>query len=421
MIVAAETFQRAAGMLAIAEQRMLKNYPFHARFIARWRCQATTLVDTMAVTVRDGDILLMYNPVFVIACDFAELAGVLHHEVIHLLFGHVFLDPEEFADQEALTIAEEVTANEFVREPLPGHPILLADYPSLPPHEDTLTRYKRLERPQSEPGMDEKLPLVYPNSSLDVPKNAALVPNSAPAEPLLNQSATLDDHSIWTEARATGPMGELVVRVTITRAAAALSPEDWQDVPEALQRLIAGIRAGTSETRLTPGQGTLDWRALLRRYVREATTLRPVFNRPPRRFPDLIGIIPGHSRTATRAAVMAVIDTSASITRPLLNLIAGELHRMARSHEVTVVECDAAVHRIYRYQGELHSVHGRGGTDLRPPFAAGVLDTLKPDVVVYFTDGYGPAPTQAPSVPVVWCLTREGNRPALWGRVVWMS
>ena len=118
---------------------------------------------------------------------------------------------------------------------------------------------------------------------------------------------------------------------------------------------------------------------------------------------------------------MAVIDTSASITRPLLNLIAGELDRMARSHEVTVVECDAAVHRIYRYQGELHSVHGRGGTDLRPPFEADVLDTVKPDVVVYFTDGYGPAPTQAPRVSVVWCLTREGNRPAPWGRVVWMA
>jgi predicted metal-dependent peptidase len=421
MIVAAETFQRAAGMLAIAEQRMLKNYPFHARFIARWRCQATTLVDTMAVTVRDGDILLMYNPVFVIACDFAELAGVLHHEVIHLLFGHVFLDPEEFADQEALTIAEEVTANEFVREPLPGHPILLADYPSLPPHEDTLTRYKRLERPQSEPGMDEKLPLVYPNSSFDVPKNAALVPNSDAAAPISDTPRTLDDHGVWGEARDTGSLGAMVVRVSIIQAAEALSPEDWQDVPEALQRLIAGMRAGTSETRLTPSQGTLDWRALLRRYVREATTLRPMFNRPARRFPDLIGIIPGHSRTAARATVMAVIDTSASITRPLLNLIAGELDRMARSHEVTVLECDAAVHRMYRYQGVLHSVQGRGGTDLRPPFEASVLNTVKPDVVVYLTDGDGPAPIQAPSVPVVWCLTPDGDRPALWGRVVWMS
>jgi predicted metal-dependent peptidase len=420
MMVVAETFRRAAGMLAMAEQRMLQTYPFHARFIARWQRQATTLVATMAVTVRDGNILLLYNPVFVISCSFAELTGVLHHEVNHLLFGHVFLDPNQFADHRALTIAEEVTANEFIHEPLPGDPLLLAQYPGLLPNEDTLTRYRRLERPHSEHGMDEKLPLVNLKSNPDVPKNGDLVLNSDPGAPISDTPATLDDHHVWDEARNASSLGEMVVRVSIVQAAESLSPGDWQDVPEMLQRLIAGIKAGTSETRLTPEQGTLDWRVLLRRYVRKATELRPVFNRPPRRFPDLIGIIPGHSRAATRATVMAVIDTSNSIIEPLLNLIAGELDRMARNHNVTVVECDAVVHRLYRYQGALLRVHGRGGTDFRPPFEAGVLDTVKPDVVVYFTDGYGPAPAQAPRIPVVWCLAPEGTPPALWGRVVWM-
>ena len=63
---------------------------------------------------------------------------------------------------------------------------------------------------------------------------------------------------------------------------------------------------------------------------------------------------------------------------------------MARRHRVTVVECDAVVQRTYPYRGRLTSVHGRGGTDLRPAFAAQVLGTVKPDVIVYFTDGDGP-------------------------------
>jgi predicted metal-dependent peptidase len=400
--------QRAAGMLAIAERRVLQTYPFHARFIARWQRRATTLVPTMGVTVRDGNILLFYNPGFVTQCTFDELAGVLHHEVNHLLLGHVFLDPDQFADQQALTIAEEVTANEFIHEPLPLTPILLADYPDLPPREDTLTRYKRLEGDPNCQPMDQNS--THP------------VPNSADSGPDPDTVDTLDDHTVWIDAREAGPVGELVVRVSIARAAAALSPEERQGLPDALRqqiaRMSAGMAVGVGEEALTPRPGRVDWRMLLRHYVRAATERRPVFNRPPRRFPDLVGILPGTSRRPERATVMAVIDTSASMTTPLLDAIAGELTRLARSHEVTIVECDAAVQRVYPYTGELTRVYGRGGTDLRPPFAAELLRRVNPDVVVVCTDGFGPTPSAVPAIPVIWCLTPDGVMPAPWGRKV---
>jgi len=91
---------------------------------------------------------------------------------------------------------------------------------------------------------------------------------------------------------------------------------------------------------------------------------------------------------------------------------------MRRWHEVHVVECDANIHAVYRLTRRLPRVHGRGGTDLRPPFAAGVLAKVRPDVVVYFTDGEGPAPERAPGVPVLWCLTRGGSKPTGWGRAL---
>src|SRR5262249_6759735 len=127
-----------------AQQRMLRAYPFYARFVAAWRCQATTRVATMGVTVEHGTIVLYYHPAFVVACTYPELVGVLLHETHHLLFEHLFLDPAQFPDAQALLIAEEVTANEWIHEPLPGTPILLAHFPQLPANEDTLTRYKRL-------------------------------------------------------------------------------------------------------------------------------------------------------------------------------------------------------------------------------------------------------------------------------------
>jgi len=134
----------ACGMIEVAQRRLLRDYPFHARFVAAWHLQITEILPTVGVTVHNGRILLFFNPRFVVACSLAELGGVLLHECHHVLFGHVFLDPRAFPDVDALLIAEEITANEWVREPLPGNPILLSQYPQLPAGEDTETRYGRL-------------------------------------------------------------------------------------------------------------------------------------------------------------------------------------------------------------------------------------------------------------------------------------
>jgi predicted metal-dependent peptidase len=38
-----------------------------------------------------------------------------------------------------------------------------------------------------------------------------------------------------------------------------------------------------------------------------------------------------------------------------------------------------------------------------------------PTVFIYLTDGFGEAPAQAPVYPVIWCLTKGGEKPADWG------
>jgi predicted metal-dependent peptidase len=113
---------QAAGVLKIALQRMVRDYPFHAHLLSTARFQEEPAVRTMGVTVRHGQIRFLYAPEFVCKCTFDELAGMLHHLVNHVLFEHVFAEPADFPDAQARLIAEEVTANEWVREPLPGNP-----------------------------------------------------------------------------------------------------------------------------------------------------------------------------------------------------------------------------------------------------------------------------------------------------------
>jgi predicted metal-dependent peptidase len=43
---------------------------------------------------------------------------------------------------------------------------------------------------------------------------------------------------------------------------------------------------------------------------------------------------------------------------------------------------------------------------------------IQPDLLLFFTDGFGNAPKQPPAYPVMWVLTHDGKQPAPWGRVV---
>ena len=65
------------------------------------------------------------------------------------------------------------------------------------------------------------------------------------------------------------------------------------------------------------------------------------------------------------------------------------------------------------------NVRGRGGTDFILPLEQ-VLECSKPDLILYYTDGYGSAPKDPPEVPIIWCIPASGycKVPARYGRVV---
>ncbi len=394
---------RAAGQaltVVLAVGRTLaREYPFHAALLSQWSVVTNRVLDTAGVTARGDGVYLIVNPEFALAIREDELLGVLHHELNHVLFGHILADPDDFPDRRARIIAEEVTVNEWVPEPLPGQPIVLSDFPDLPPNEDTGTRYRRLER---------------------------LLPPTMSAMP-----GTTDDHSVWSgdggagdELGGGGEAGKLSVLQAIRAAAEASGERGWRALPSELQAAVentAGVAPGGGLEELV-GTGTshVDWRGALRHIIAAEVGTQSRFGRPPRRYPHLVGIVPARVHVAVRPRVLAVIDTSGSITTSILEDISAELDAMSPWADITIVECDAEIHDVYPYSERLQNVRGRGGTDLRPPFEPEFMAAHHPDVVVYFTDGFGPAPERAPRVRTFWCLTPGGEPPATWGRVLRM-
>lgn len=448
------------GRIKLATERLAAEYPLHAGILAQWKVSEDRSVDTMGVGFDEGRLRLIANPEFVDAITMDELMGVLHHEANHVLFDHVLHKPGPKEDGSARTTAEELTVNEWIAEPLPGTPVVLADYPFLPENEDTDTRYGRLRKrlgraasaangPKGSKGSggtgSAGAPSAGPGTgrtdaggtqgSTGGPKSRAAV-RQAPPTPQSgsNGVATVDDHSTWAEASRNADQTKAAANLDIAIAWGNLTEKQRDGVGEPFSSIAGaacadtgigsgigiGNAAGSGTSDLENGSGRVPWQVVLRRYVGRLVERRPVFGRPPRRFPDMVGIIPGNGRFSMKPHVMAVIDTSGSMSDSMLSDISAELSLMAQHYDVTVVECDADIHAVYPYR-PIKNVHGRGGTDFRPPLRPRFLKKHKPDLVVYFTDGYGPAPAKPPAVPMIWAVTEGGTKPAQWGQEIWLK
>jgi predicted metal-dependent peptidase len=72
--------------------------------------------------------------------------------------------------------------------------------------------------------------------------------------------------------------------------------------------------------------------------------------------------------------------------------------------DVTVVECDTQIQRVYQYKGKLEdlSVQGRGGTDFEPVFEYLLKNKNKYNNLIYLTDGECTSPQTKILKPVLW-------------------
>lgn len=377
---------RARGRVQLAACRLASEQPLHGGLISAWRLIEDQSILTMAIGYARGRLLLSFNPKFVESLTLDELVAVLSHEANHIILGHCEHEPVTGESKTARIISEEVTANEFVVGPLPLHPIVLADYPALKPFEGTDDRYQQL------------LSILPP------------------------EVETLDDHSRWEQILKSGQMSGAVIKMAIATVWNRLTPEQKENIklPDAAKKIVEEAVKAAGTLQVGGGMACIPWQQVLRQYVGRSLCRRPVFTRPPRRFPDLVGILPGRGRQGSKPRILGAIDTSGSMSPATIAGISAELAVMSRSHIVTVVECDTQIRAVYNYR-PITEVQGRGGTDFRPVFEASFLQDHRPDLVVYFTDGRGKCPVEAPRIPVIWCLTANGRQPSNWGKTVRMS
>jgi predicted metal-dependent peptidase len=362
-------------------------------------------IPVMAVSAHGKHVWLHVNTTyFTKPANLPFIKGVLLHEVHHVVLGHLG-DPAytDSAHPDLMELAMEVSANEYIREPLPGDPPVWTKFKQfgLAAGQSTLERYELLVRARRA-GAKIPVPARWVDSHLARGVGRCRVPGGKPdpsgyirVKRLVSDAVSQVRRDHARAGRGSGPGGSLAGR----------DPGNFIEELEEEHIPLPGPR--------------MDWKTALRLFATPQKRAFTTCSRPNRRFPHRVGEIPGRVRrpdVARPRRLMVVVDTSGSMSTRELNEIAGELRRLGRLARFTVAECDTIVHRVYPFAGSFQEAAGRGGTDLRPVFEPAFLAEHRPDGVVYFTDGEGPYPPRPPGVPTLWVLTKDWPFRCPWGQ-----
>lgn len=376
----------------IAQSDFSVRYPYYAAVLGKMFPVADPSVQRMAVSLYEGKFYLHIN-VDSFLREPQYLRGVLLHEVHHVVLGH--LSHPKFADvaePEICDLALEMSANEFIEEPLPN-PITWQKYSrfGLRAGQSSLERYEKL---------------------LEAMRSGKLGANVGDGE-------VLDDHRRFK--KTTGEPGAIEqTRQLVAAAIETVGDSDHSNDPR--RGLLAGLDPGKLiedlDAWLGPPEYEVDWKTALSMFAAYRRTPVSTFARPSRRFPGRIGEIPGRTwspRDMNKPRLLMAIDTSLSMTTAEIEEIAKHLRLIHDLAYLTIVECDAEIQRVYPFEGKLSNVMGRGGTDLRKVFSDDFLRLHLPDGIVYFTDGDGPFPDEPPRIPTLWILTKRAAFDCPWG------
>ena len=193
---------------------------------------------------------------------------------------------------------------------------------------------------------------------------------------------TVSDHS-W-EAGADAEDAAAAVRELVNAAMGMMSDESRGMMPAHFLTQIEEINK----------PAVLSWQAILKKYIgtisanKRKTRMR-LNRRQPERF-DLAGRVDDKV-----LKIVVAIDTSASVDDRMIAQIFNEIFEILakRKHDITVIECDAQVQRVYKAKTPADikkKVAGRGGTWFTPVIEYVNNDKYFRDaLLIYFTDGEG--------------------------------
>ncbi len=337
-------------------------------------------IDTACTDGKD----IFFNEVFLKSLKSSEQNALMLHEVLHMALLHV--QRRQFRDPKIWNIAADIVVNDLILRNTPF---------KLPKGaiEDRTYKGKSVEYIYEALLKNNKykkynLSISDIAISSDMDSSDGSSDNSVGHE--LSEEEQQEIASYWKD------------KIQI------LKNSDLTDVDSAQGNMPAGM-SQEIEVILEP---EVDWRHALWKYVGKTPA---DFDDLDRRFLYRGLYLEGLLTEALEVSVC--IDTSGSISEPLLDQFLGELKGILRSYphvKCDLFFADAEVDGPYEIHSieELPPLTGFGGTSFVPFFNHlekndnNLLGTHK--VSIYFTDGYGDFPSKKPKDPTMWLVSKDG-------------
>ena len=398
---------------------LLIDEPFFAHLLGSIPREVSDRTETVGLELNSFGPRLLINEQYFLKTLRSEKqrSAVIKHEALHVAFSHCCRRSDKHIKQ-VFDIAADLVVNQFVRESsLPEGAITLSSFAKLKlKPDDTLENYYAAlmnhyspemssgdgeggEGDDSDAGEDSQQSQESGQGKAGKEKEETA---AAGALRKALQQQRHGDHQHWGTADTATTYA---VENLLIRARERTPVKDWGSIPGLIGDLIAMI--------LAQRKPQVDWRRRLRLFGASSRRTRIVhtIKRVSKRYGTRPGI-----KVKRFQKLLVALDTSGSIDIDALELFFSEVHGMWRNGaEVTVIECDCEVQRVYPYRGTTpEAISGGGGTDFNPVFEYAKSNRqLQFDGIVYLTDGYAAEPTIKPPCRVLWVLTPDGTKESL--------
>ena len=369
----------------IAKKLMLDE-PFYGLFLLTLNKRENTQIPTACVSLQGINQSLEINPEYWNSLPELQRIGLLKHELLHIMFHHFLLDTTMYPDAKLRNIAADIEINQFIDEQNKSKEWLsLTSVPNLVLPEKAGTR-------------------VYYDMIKDKASTCPQVQNWL--DGLGDDSDEFaDGHGMWGDPNMDEATKKLIGKQL---------EHQVKEIAEHLDKKGSNFR-GTLPGTLVEWIDSLfelpvpvtDWKSYFKRFISSSDKVvtKKSRNKYNKRFPGNPALKIKHKKN-----ILVAIDTSGSVSSDNLVEFLGQLlHIHKTGHEVTVMECDAKITNIFKYKGDKEiAITGRGGTDFQPAIDYFNQHIQTYNTLVFFTDGYAPAPTP-PKRPMLWVMTKDGE------------
>jgi len=369
----------------IAKKLMLDE-PFYGLFLLTLNKRENTNIPTACVSLQGINQSLEINPEYWNSLPELQRIGLLKHELLHIMFHHFLLDTTMYPDAKLRNIAADIEINQFIDKQNKSKDWLgLTSVPNLvlPEKAGTRVYYDMIKDKASTcPQVQEWLDGLGDDSD-----------------------EFADGHGMWGDPNMDEATKKLIGKQL---------EHQVKEIAEHLDKKGSNFR-GTLPGSLVEWIDSLfelpipvtDWKSYFKRFISSSDKVvtKKSRNKYNKRFPGNPALKIKHKKN-----ILVAIDTSGSVSSENLVEFLGQLlHIHKTGHEVTVMECDAKITNIFKYKGDKEiAITGRGGTDFQPAIDYFNQHIQTYNTLVFFTDGYAPAPTP-PKRPMLWVMTKDGE------------